>query len=140
VPALLLIAAIGVYLGRRKRVPVVRRDAEWALNELQAADLTADRCATILRQFVTYRFGLPAEARTTPELSEALKSDGRLSSNLINEWQLLLGECDEARFSGIPSTLSGLADRARQLVLAAEEDCKTASHSSTPVSQAAEID
>ena len=140
VPALLLLAGIGVYFGRRKRAPPVKRDAEWALAELQAVDLTADRCATILRQYVAYRFGLPAEARTTPELTEALRSDGRLQANHIDEWQSLLSECDTVRFSGIPAGLAGLTDRARHLISAAEEDCKNQSSQSTPVSQTAEID
>lgn len=134
IPILLLLSAVGVYIGKRRRVPAIKRDAEWAFNELESADLTADRCAAVLRQYVSYRFGLPVDARTTPELASALKTDGRLRVELVDEWQLLLDDCDVVRFSGIVGELSGLADRARILINSAEEDFKAESRQSTPTS------
>jgi hypothetical protein len=134
------LAAIGVYFGRRKRVATVIRDASWAFGELQSAQLTADRCATILRQYVAFLLGLPADARTTPELAAVLRTDGRLSANRIIDWRALLEECDAARFSGTELAVAGLADRARQLIEATEEDCTSQTRQSTPTSQVAEID
>jgi hypothetical protein len=120
VPALLLLAAAALLIGRRKRTPPPPRDAVWAANALAAAGLSADRCATILRQFVAYRFGVPAETRTTPELAAGLRSHGRLTADAVAEWQALLDECDAARFSGTDAAVAGLADRARALVQSAE--------------------
>jgi|GEM_PF-3141671 len=119
VPALLLLAAAALLIGRRKRMPPPPRDARWAAHELSAAGLSADRCAMILRQYVAYRFGVPAETRTTPELATGLRTAG-LPADAVAEWQALLGECDTARFSGTDAAVAGLADRARALVQAAE--------------------
>jgi hypothetical protein len=120
VPALLVLAAVGVYFGRRKRIPLVPHDAAWALGELANPDLTADHCAHILRQFLSYHFGLPAEGRTNPELVVALRSEDRLSPEAAAEWQALLDDCDIVRFSGTAMDVAPLADRARMLVRSAQ--------------------
>jgi hypothetical protein len=124
VPVLLLLAAAALYLGKRKRPPAAPRDAAWAERELAAAGLTADRCAVVLRQYLAYRFGVRAETRTTPELSTALRADGRLPDATVAEWQAFLDECDAARFSGTAASVAGLADRARALVAGAEEQVR----------------
>ncbi len=116
VPLLLALAGLGVYLGRRKREPTTPRDAAWALNELASADLTVDRCAIVLRLFLAFRFGVPAETRTTPELAVRLKAEVRFPKDAIADWEGLLAECDVARFSGTSAAVSGLADRAKGLV------------------------
>jgi hypothetical protein len=116
VPILLLLSAALIYWGRRNRLPAKPRDAAWAISELADPNLTADRCAAILRQYLAFRFGLPAEMRTTPELVAALNVEGRMPANIAGEWQALLDECDAARFSGTAATIAGLADRARSLV------------------------
>ena len=121
VPVLLLVAAAAYLLGRRKPPVVVARDAAWAAGELTAMDLTADRCAAVLRQYLGWRFGLPAETRTTPELAAALTAEGRLSPSAVGEWRALFDECDAARFSGTAPVVAGLADRARELVGSAEK-------------------
>jgi hypothetical protein len=121
VPILLLVAGVGVYLGRRKRTPPVPRDAVWARNELAHPNLTADRCAVVMRQYLAYRFGLPAEARTTPELATTLQVDGRMSIDSVHEWRLLLDECDAVRFSGTGPEMSDIFQRAGWLVTAAEK-------------------
>jgi hypothetical protein len=126
VPVLLIVAAIALVLGRRKPKPPAPRDAAWASHELAATDLTADRCAVILRQYLAYRFGAPAATRTTPELAAGLRADGRLAAEAVAEWQSLLDECDAARFSGTAATVAGLADRARALVDAAETAVQSA--------------
>ncbi len=114
VPALLVVAAALVYLGRRKRRPAPPLDAAWALEQLADPDLTVDRCAWVLRHYLSFRFGLPADARTTPELANALQTDDRLTAIVASDWQMLLDECDMARFSGTAATTAGLADRARR--------------------------
>jgi hypothetical protein len=124
VPVLLLLAAAALFLGKRKRPPAAPRDAAWAERELAAADLTADRCAAVLRQYLAYRFGVPAETRTTPELAAALRADGRLPDAVVAEWQAFLDECDAARFSGTVAGVAGLADRARALVAGAEDQVR----------------
>jgi hypothetical protein len=124
VPALLIVAGIALVLGRRKPKPPAPRDAAWASHELASSDLTADRCAIVLRQYLAYRFGVPAETRTTPELAAGLRADGRLPPDAVAEWQSLLDECDAARFSGTSATVAGLADRARALVATAEEQIR----------------
>jgi hypothetical protein len=124
VPVLLALAAVGLFLGRRKRPAGAPRDAAWAERGLAAGDLTADRCAAVLRQYLAYRFGVPAETRTTPELAAALRAEGRLPDGVVGEWQAFLDECDAARFSGTAASVAGLADRARALVAAAEEQIR----------------
>lgn len=119
VPGLLLISAVAVLLGRRRRPAATPRDAPWALGELADPALSADRCAWVLRQYLRFRFGLPAEARTTPELAATLRTDDRLGPAAA-DWEALLTECDAARFSGTTPASTGLADRARELVRAAE--------------------
>jgi hypothetical protein len=119
VPGLLLLAAIGVYLGRRRRAPTVVHDAEWALRELNAT-IDPDRCAYILRQFLAHRFAMPAQARTTPELTTELGAENRLPRESVAEWQSLFEECDTARFSGTPASIAGLAERAKALVRSTE--------------------
>jgi hypothetical protein len=116
IPALLFVAGVLVYLGRRNRHPETPRDAEWANRELADPNLTVDRCASILRQYLAYRFAVPAEMRTTPELGNALRADERFPPHVTNEWGSLLVECDTARFSGTTAEIAGLADRARNLV------------------------
>jgi hypothetical protein len=120
VPVLLLLAAIGVYFGRRRVMPGVPHDAAWAIGELAASNLTPDRCAFVLRQYLGYRFGVPAQARTTPELSLALGAEDRLPPEAIAEWQALLEECDTARFSGTATSVADLAVRARALVMSSQ--------------------
>jgi hypothetical protein len=120
VPALLLLSAIAIVLARRKGAPPAPRDAAWAIRELNIAELTADRCAEILRQYLANRFAMSAESRTTPELAAVLIAPGRLSAQVVTDWQSLLNECDVARFSGVETAFTGLADRAKSLVLAAE--------------------
>lgn len=120
VPGLLLVAAALIYFGRRKKLPAAPRDAAWAMQELTDPNLTADRCALALRQYLAFRFGMPAETRTTPELTSALSADERMPANVISEWQSLLDECDSARFSGAAAAIAGLADRARSLVAATD--------------------
>ena len=125
VPVLLLLAAAALVFGRRKRAPAAPRDAPWAARELAAGTLTADRCAAVLRQYLAYRFGVPAETRTTPELAAALRADGRLPDAVVAEWQAFLDECDAARFSGTAANVAGLADRARALVAEGEKTLTT---------------
>jgi hypothetical protein len=129
VPVLLLLAAVALVLGRRKRPAGAPRDADWAQTELAAGDLTADRCAAVLRQYLAYRFGVPAQARTTPELAAVLRADGRLPEAAAGEWQAFLDECDAARFSGTAAAVAGLADRARALVGDAEKTLTTEAQS-----------
>jgi len=121
IPVLLAFAAVALVLGRRKPKPPAPRDAAWAAHELAAGGLTADRCAVVLRQYLAYRFGVPAETRTTPELAGGLRTDNCLPADAVAQWQSLLDECDAARFSGTSATIAGLADRARALVSTAEE-------------------
>jgi hypothetical protein len=124
VPILLVVAAAALFFAKRRRPPAAPRDAAWAERELAAAGLTADRCAVVLRQYLSYRFGVRAETRTTPELSTALRADGRLPGAVVAEWQAFLDECDAARFSGTAAAVAGLADRARALVAGAEEQVR----------------
>ena len=116
VPVLLIVSAIGILLGRRKKHLATPRDAAWALRELAAANVTADQCALVLRQYLAYRFGLPAEFQTTPELSAALQFGDQMPPDVVSDWQAVLYECDSARFSGTAVSIAGLADRARELV------------------------
>lgn len=116
VPALLILSAVLLLFGRRKKAPAAPRDAAWALRELAAADLTADRTAVVLRQYLAHRFAIPAEFLTTPELAAALSAENRMPADAAADWRFLLEECDAARFSGTAASVAGLADRARALV------------------------
>lgn len=120
VPGLLLASAILLVFGRRKKSPAAPRDAAWARRELSAPDLTADRTAVVLRQYLAFRFGVPAEFQTTPELAAALSTDNRMPADAVTDWWSLLDECDAARFSGTAASVAGLTDRARALVERAE--------------------
>lgn len=116
IPGLLILSALGILFGRRKKRPAAPRDAAWAVRELAARDLTADRTAVVLRQYLGFRFGVPAEFRTTPELTAALAAENRMSPEAVTDWRALFEESDAARFSGTAATVAGLADRARTLV------------------------
>jgi hypothetical protein len=121
VPGLLAASALLLLFARRKKPPPTPRDASWALRELASADLTADRTAIVLRQYLAFRFGVPAEFRTTPELAAALGAGDRLPADAVADWRSLLEECDAARFSGTAASVARLADRARGLVEEAEK-------------------
>jgi hypothetical protein len=120
VPGLLVASTLLLLFARRKKTPPTPRDAAWALRELAAGDLTADRCAVVLRQYVAFRFSVPAEFRTTPELAAALGAEDRVPADAVADWRSLLEVCDAARFSGTAASIAGLADRARALVERAE--------------------
>jgi hypothetical protein len=107
-------------VGRRRKSPPAPRDAAWAERELAVTDLSADRCAVVLRQFLAYRFGIPAGFQTTPEVTAALSEENRMPAEAVADWRSLLEECDAARFSGTAASVGGLADRARALVGRAE--------------------
>jgi len=121
IPGLLVASALLLLFARRKRAPPPPRDAAWALRELAAGDLTADHCAVVLRQYVAFRFGVPAGFQTTPELAATLGAENRLPAEAVADWRALLDECDAARFSGTAASVAGLADRARALVEEAEK-------------------
>ncbi|HEX3149916.1 MAG TPA: hypothetical protein VHR66_17700 [Gemmataceae bacterium] len=116
VPCLLTLSAVGILLGRRKRRHAIPRDSGWAIAQMTTGSLTPDRCAHILRQYLSYRFAVPAEFETTPELAARLIAEQRLPADVIAELQSFLSECDAARFSGTSATVSELADRARALI------------------------
>lgn len=116
VPGLLLASALLLAFGRRKKTLATPRDAAWAMRELAAPDVTADRTAVALRQYLAFRYGIPAEFQTTPELAGALGAENRMPPDAVADWRSLLEECDAARFSGTAATVAGLADRARVLV------------------------
>jgi hypothetical protein len=120
VPALLLLSGALLLVGRRRKSPPAPRDAAWAERELSATDLTADRCAIVLRQYLGYRFGIPAEFQTTTEVAAAMSVENRMPAEAVADWRSLLEECDAARFSGTATLVGGLADRARALVMRGE--------------------
>jgi hypothetical protein len=121
VPGLLAASALLLLFARRKKTSPAPRDAAWALRELAASDLTADRCAVVLRQYAAFRFAVPASFQTTSELAAALGAENRLPADAVADWRALLEECDAARFSGTAASVAGLADRARALVEEAEK-------------------
>lgn len=116
VPGLLIVAITLLALARRKRKPILPRDAAWAMTELDSETLTPERCALVLRQFLAFQFAIPAEMRTTPELADDLRAMGKLEQSRIADWQGLLEECDVARFSGTSAFILGLTERAKALV------------------------
>jgi hypothetical protein len=125
VPALLLLSGALLLVGRRRKAPPAPRDAAWAERELATPDLTADRCAVVVRQYLGYRFGIPAGFQTTPEVAAALSEEDRIPAEAVADWRSLLEECDAARFSGTEASVGGLADRARALVAEAEKRLTT---------------
>jgi len=125
IPALLLLSGILLLVGRRRKSPPAPRDAAWAERELAATDLSADRCAIVLRQYLGYRFGIPAAFQTTPEVTAALSEEKQMPVEAVADWRSLLEECDAARFSGTAASVGGLADRARALVAEAEKRLTT---------------
>jgi hypothetical protein len=125
VPVLLVGSGVLLILARRRRTPTTPRDAAWAVGELATRDLTADQCAVVLRKYLSFRFGVPAEFLTTPELAAALTCEGQLAVDSVADWRALLDECDMARFSGTAASVAGLADRARALVADAENRLTT---------------
>jgi hypothetical protein len=116
VPVLLVIAAALIVVVRRKREACVPRDVAWALRELSAGELSADRYATILRQYLAYEYGIPTDATTTPELTTRMRATPAFPQETVPEWQGLFEAFDVARFSGTVAEIQGLADRATALV------------------------
>jgi hypothetical protein len=129
IPALLVVSAGLLLFGRRRKALPAPRDAAWAERALAAADLTADRCAIVLRQYLAYRFGIPAGFQTTPEVAAALSDENRLPADAVADWRSLLEECDAARFSGTAASVGGLTDRSRALVAEAEKRLTTEAQS-----------
>ena len=89
----------------------------WALREL-SAECSADRYATILRQYLAYQYGILTDATTTPELATRLRASQAFPQDAVPEWQALFEAFDVARFSGTTAEVQGLADRATALVAA----------------------
>lgn len=116
VPVLVLVGLILLVVASRKRVPPSPRDAAWAWRELGSSELSPERCAIVLRQFLAFQYAIPAETRTTPELADDLKAEGKLGEDEISEWRTLLDECDAARFSGTAILVASLAERAQAIV------------------------
>jgi hypothetical protein len=129
VPGLLGLSALFLVLGRRKSPTPAPPDAAWATRELAVPDLTADRCAVVLRQYLSYRFAIPAGYQTTPEVAAALSAENRMPPDAVADWRALLEDGDAARFSGTTAAVAGLADRARALVERAEAGVTDASGS-----------
>ena len=117
VAAVLLVAALAVWLRRRRRpepvlAPVVvatgpEADARRALEELASSGLLQDRdfgtfygtIAVVMRRYLEARFVFPATALTTSEL------DARMDDQGIERWQSrlaegLLNRCDAAVYAG----------------------------------------
>jgi hypothetical protein len=116
VPALLCLSGLAIVLGRRGKRPATPRDAAWAHQELNAATLSADRCALIVRKYLAFRCGVPAEFQTTLELTASLTAADCITNDAVAEWESLLDACDAARFSGTTPSGFGLADHAHRLV------------------------
>jgi hypothetical protein len=105
VPVCLVVAFILVRLARRTPTADVRHDAAWALAELPD-DVTADRCAAVLRAYVGEYVGLDARALTTAELVARVSEVDLLRVEQRHTLHALLEQCDQQRFSGIASAMS----------------------------------
>src|SRR5207249_8546770 len=101
--------------------------AEWALRALDRlggrdpADPTAaDDLADLLRGFLSRRYHLAADGRTTAELLVLLRQSP-LPPDAVADWQALLGRCDLARFARLgfaPDEWAAALVRVRGLVTA----------------------
>jgi hypothetical protein len=129
IPGLLGLSLVFLVIGRRKRPPAAPPDEAWAIRELSVPHLTIDRCAIVLREYLSYRFAIAAGYQTTPELIAALSAENRLPPDAVTDWRMLLEECDAARFSGTSTDVAGVADRAKALVEEAEKSLTTEAQS-----------
>lgn len=96
--AVVLLVGIAVSVQRwfRRRETRVRRDREWALAELARPDCGADEVAVILRQYIAYRYPIPATGRTTEELEPLLQES--LTADDRGRLLAILRELDAIRF------------------------------------------
>lgn len=97
VVALACAALIAVLVRRRRAKPVP--PGEWARGELAKPGADGERVAAVLRAFVERRFGIPATALTTAELSAAA-AEQRWPVEEAEALRAVLDECDRAKFAG----------------------------------------
>ncbi len=112
--AVLVLAAVGCWIGLRPRRPRQPPPERWALQELGRLDASAPAdpaayhtaLSDVVRRYLADRFGLPATRQTTAEFLEAVRRSGRLA----DEQQALLSDflerCDLAKFAPV-----GASDR-----------------------------
>ncbi len=99
----LVVAGVGWRL-RRKPAPIAPGDwatAAFARLERDGVGGAAlvERVATVLREFIDRRFGIPASRLTTPELLAAAEQAGRPVEE-TDALRRVLDRCDRAKFAG----------------------------------------
>ncbi len=105
--AVLVLAAVGCWIGLRPRRPRRPPPERWALQELGRLDSTADSAAyhtalsDIVRRYLADRFGLPATRQTTAEFLETVRRSGRLADEPQALLRDFLERCDLAKFAPV---------------------------------------
>lgn len=119
VPVCLVLAFILIRRGRRARTIQPPHDAAWAMQEL-AGNVSADRCAWIVRAYLSDRLGQATHALTTDELLRLLPPEAPWN-DVRPGLQNLLEGCDQARFSGVSDEPTTWGTRCQQWIQHAED-------------------
>jgi hypothetical protein len=119
---LLALAALGVWLGlRRKPVEIVPPEAR-ARNELKALQALPEDGAVLskvsqaLRRYFIAAFELPPEEFTTAEFCRVISGNEQIGAELSAAAAEFLRDCDTRKFSATPIAPSGAVARALDLV------------------------
>jgi hypothetical protein len=107
---------------RRARIRRSRAATE-ALRELDRAGAApVQQVATIVANYLRYRFDVPAAEPTPAEVAEQLRRHAG-TAKLADQAADFIRACDAARFApaGVPAPSSDLVASARQLIVTLEE-------------------
>ena len=114
--ALLTLGGVMIVWSRLKRKkPTQITDLAWVRSRLEKG-VTSDQASFILRSYLTYRFHVPANHLTTPELLQKLRQDSNLLHETYLSLEQFLLDSDQARFSGSDHTGSDWSARTREVV------------------------
>ena len=118
---LVLLVAVGLWLGLRKKPVTVVPPEVWARNELKALQaLPADgtvlsKVSQALRRYFIAAFGLPPGEYTTAEFCRVVGGNEEIGVELSSSVAAFLRNCDENKFS--PASAAPLSAVARALEL-----------------------
>jgi hypothetical protein len=119
---LLALAALGVWLGLRRKPIEIVPPATQARNELQALQALPEdgavlsKVSQVLRRYFMAFFSLPPGEFTTAELCRVISGNEQIGAELSSAVAAFLRDCDARKFSTVPVTPANAVSRALELV------------------------
>jgi hypothetical protein len=119
---LVLLVAVGIWLGLRKRPVAIVPPEVRARNELLALQALPEDGAVLskvsqaLRRYFIAAFGLPPGEYTTAEFCRVIHRNEKIGAELSTSVAVFLRNCDENKFSPVSTTPLSAVARALELV------------------------